>query len=47
MNRELKALKKAKKLFRWKKAVLITEDAEKIVDGIEIVPLWRFPIEDY
>ncbi|WP_297065482.1 ATP-binding protein [Thermococcus sp.] len=45
VNRELKALKKAKKLFRWKKAALITWDTEKIVDGIEIVPLWRFLLE--
>ncbi len=39
MERELRALKKAKKLFRWKKAVLITWDTEKKVDGIEIFPL--------
>ena len=45
MNRELKALKKAKRLFRWKKAVLITWDTEKKVDGIEIVPLRRFLLE--
>ena len=47
MNRELKALKKAKKLFHWKKAVLITWDVEKIVDRIEIIPLWRFLLEGY
>jgi len=45
MERELKALKKAKRLFRWEKAVLITWDTEKKVDGIEIVPLWRFLLE--
>ncbi len=47
MERELKALKKAKKLFHWKKAVLITWDEERNVDGIEIVPLWRFLLEGY
>ena len=47
MERELKALKKAKKLFHWKKAVLITWDEERKVDGIEIVPLWRFLLEGY
>ncbi|WP_456367079.1 ATP-binding protein [Thermococcus sp.] len=45
MERELKALKKAKRLFRWEEAVLITWDTEKKVDGIEIVPLWRFLLE--
>ncbi len=47
IERELKALKKAKKLFHWEKAVLITWDTEKKVDGIEIVPLWRFLLGDY
>ncbi len=47
MERELKGLKKAKRIFRWKKAVLITWDVEKKIDGIEIVPLWRFLLESH
>ncbi|WP_297501267.1 ATP-binding protein, partial [Thermococcus sp.] len=47
MERELKALKKAKKLFHWEKAILISWDTEKKVDGIEIAPLWRFLLEGY
>ena len=47
MERELKGLKKAKRIFRWKKAVLITWDVEKKIDGIEIVPLWRFLLENH
>ncbi|WP_297458848.1 ATP-binding protein [Thermococcus sp.] len=47
MERELKALKKAKRIFHWEKSVLITWDLEKRVDGIEIVPLWKFLLEEY
>ena len=45
MERELKALKKAKRTFGWKNAWLITWDVEKKVDGIEVVPLWRFLLD--
>ena len=45
MERELKALKKAKRTFGWKNAKLITWDVEKKVDGIEVVPLWRFLLD--
>ncbi len=47
MKRKLRALKKVRKLFHWKKAVLVTWDAEKKVDGIKIVPLWGFLLEGY
>ncbi len=46
-NREIKALKKAKKEFGWENAMLITWDVEKKVDGIEVIPLWRFLLDDY
>lgn len=46
MERELRGLKKAKRLFHWEKAVLITWDTEKEVDGIEVIPLWRFLLEN-
>ena len=45
MERELKALKKAKRFFGWENAKLITWDVEKKVDGIEVVPLWRFLLD--
>ncbi|QDA30477.1 ATP-binding protein [Thermococcus indicus] len=45
LERELKALKKAKRLFGWEKAKLITWDIEKKTDGIEIIPLWRFLLD--
>ncbi|WP_456394741.1 ATP-binding protein [Thermococcus sp.] len=47
MERELRGLKKAKRLFHWEKAVLITLDTEKEVDGIEVIPLWRFLLENH
>jgi hypothetical protein len=45
LERELKALRKAKRLFGWKNAKLITWDIEKKTDGIEIIPLWRFLLD--
>jgi len=45
MERELKALRKAKRFFGWENAKLITWDVEKKVDGIEVVPLWRFLLD--
>ncbi|WP_058938513.1 hypothetical protein [Thermococcus celericrescens] len=46
-GREVRALKKAMCEFGIKRARLITWDVEKSVDGVEIIPLWRFLLEDY
>jgi len=46
LNREIKALKKARREFGWENAKLITWDVEKNVDGIEVIPLWRFLLEN-
>lgn len=46
LGRELKAIKAAKRETGWKKAYVINWDVEKEVDGIKLIPLWRFLLEE-
>jgi len=43
-NREINSLKEF--LKKNKKAILITKDEEKEIDGIKIMPLWKFLLKD-
>ncbi|AFL95203.1 putative ATPase 3 [Thermococcus cleftensis] len=47
LDREVKALKKAMREFGWKNAKLITWEREGKIDGIEVIPLWRFLLEGH
>lgn len=46
LGRELKAVKAARRETGWKKAYVINWDIEKEVDGIKLIPLWRFLLEE-
>ncbi|MDK2915034.1 MAG: uncharacterized protein PWQ79_1949 [Thermococcaceae archaeon] len=46
LGRELKAIKAARRETGWKKAYVINWDVEKEVDGIKLIPLWRFLLEE-
>ncbi|ASJ08222.1 ATPase [Thermococcus siculi] len=47
IRRELRAIKAARRETGWKKAYIINWDVEKEIDGIRLIPLWRFLLEDY
>ncbi|WP_167910029.1 MULTISPECIES: hypothetical protein [unclassified Thermococcus] len=46
LRRELRAIKSSIQTTGWKKAYVINWDIEKEVDGIKLIPLWRFLLEE-
>ncbi|MBP1911559.1 ATP-binding protein [Thermococcus stetteri] len=46
LGREVRAIKAARRETGWKKAYIINWDIEKEIDGIKIIPLWRFLLEE-